>query len=103
MGLDVVFPKELAQHARSVKQAHDAAMAMARELVGGDSRKLELLDAYDRGFYASLLSTQAAAGNEPVLSVPVSVKDQTRPLLPASASVDLAAVIVDFVVRKMDS
>jgi len=99
VGLDVLFKRDLRQHAFAVKTAHDAAMAMAFELVGDDPHKVELLNAYSRGFYASLISTQAAAGNQPVLSERISVQDQTRPLLPASGAVDLSRVIVDFAER----
>lgn len=95
----VFFKQDLREHARAVKIAHDSAMAMAFELVGDDPHKVELLNAYSRGFYASLISTQAAAGNQPVLSERISVQDQTRPLLPASGAVDLSRVIVDFAER----
>ena len=102
MGLDVIFKKELRHHARAAKVTHDAAMALALELVGDDLHKVELLNAYSRGFYAALVSTQAAIGSQPVLSgrVSVSIREQTRPLLPASEAVNLSHVIVDFVERE---
>jgi hypothetical protein len=99
MGLDVLYQRDLANHAKGVKTAHDSAMNIAQEL-RGDEANLKLLAAYDRGFYACLIALQAAAGNQPrVLAghTVEQVKKQTAPLLGASATRPLSEIIVDFV------
>ena len=93
------FPKDLADHARAVKTAHDAALGVARELTGDGAYNEAILSAYDRGFYAALLALQAAGGNVPLLSSGCTPEQLAKGLkmLGAGQASPLHAMVADFV------
>ena len=96
----MLFKADVARHGNAVKKAHDGAIAQARELIGNDSIKRAILEAYNRGVYVTLVSTQAAAGNVPLFQ-PGADRELVNKgagslLLEASATIPLDEVVVGF-------